>query len=248
MLIWDALIFPFKGKNSFKNFLPFIIIACICLCFSTSPALESFIKGLPLAGSILCSIIVYIICSLYPTGYLIVLCHNKINDKEEVIPKWYNFINFSMKGFSIVIITHIYLFLFSIILFLIVLIAIAIGVVFPVLSAFQDLIFILLVIMSGILLISILLIVTMAYAENFDFSDAFCIYNIFSTLSRNIPALLLLYFYIGILFLLFAIVSIIFWYIIKVEIVNSLVFSLIWSYFSSCVAYLAASYYLKKIC
>lgn len=93
MLIWDALIFPFKEKNSFKNFLPFIIITCICLCFSTCPALESFIKGLPLAGSILCSIIVYIICSLYPTGYLIVLCHNKINDKEEVIPKWYSTIS-----------------------------------------------------------------------------------------------------------------------------------------------------------
>ena len=85
---WDALIFPFFEKNGIKNFLIFLILS----------AIGSGIAVLFRDNQIIYWIITIIVI-IYSFGFLIILAHNKIQSKEEIIPKWNDFRGFFKKGF-----------------------------------------------------------------------------------------------------------------------------------------------------
>ena len=77
---WDALIFPFFEKNGIKSFLMFLVLSAIC------SGIAVLFRGNQIIYWIMAIIVI-----IYSFGYLTILAHNKINNKEEIIPRWNNF-------------------------------------------------------------------------------------------------------------------------------------------------------------
>ena len=94
---WDALIFPFFEKNGIKSFLMFLVLSAIC------SGIAVLFRGNQIIYWIMAIIVI-----IYSFGFLTILAHNKIQSKEEIIPKWNNFRGFFKKGFFFKI-THLYI-------------------------------------------------------------------------------------------------------------------------------------------
>ena len=189
---WDALIFPFFEKNGIKNFLIFLILS----------AIGSGIAVLFRDNQIIYWIITIIVI-IYSFGFLTILAHNKIQSKEEIIPKWNDFRGFFISGFFAAGIALIY----SITIFLIIhflsiyvvgrLLAFTVNYPIPALISFYTVIY--LEKSTPLFLFLFLPIVYVLYAQNLKSSEAFRLIKIFSLVFRNIPVLLLMYLNLGIL-------------------------------------------------
>lgn len=186
---WDALIFPFFEKNGIKNFLIFLILS----------AIGSGIAVLFRDNQIIYWIITIIVI-IYSFGFLTILAHNKIQSKEEIIPRWNNFREFFKKGFLTVTIILIYVIVMaSVFSALFVCIALLLWCIKLTSSIIIFLIFLFYFETISLFMLLFLPIVHVFYAQNMKSLDAFRLKKIFSLVFRNIPVLLLMYLNLGIL-------------------------------------------------
>ena len=188
---WDALIFPFFEKNGIKSFLMFLVLSAIC------SGIAVLFRGNQIIYWIMAIIVI-----IYSFGYLTILAHNKINNKEEIIPRWNNFREFFKKGFLTVTIILIYVIVMaSVFSALFVCIALLLWCIKLTSSIIIFLIFLFYFETISLFMLLFLPIVHVFYAQNMKSLDAFRLKKIFSLVFRNIPVLLLMYLNIGILYL-----------------------------------------------
>lgn len=228
---WDALIFPFFEKNGIKNFLIFLILSAI------GSGIAVLFRGNQIIYWIMAIIVI-----IYSFGYLTILAHNKINNKEEIIPKWNDFRGFFKKGFFAVTIILIYAIiiismfsaLFACIVLLLWCIKLASSIIIFLISSFYFE-------TIALFILLFLSIVHVFYAQNLKSSDAFRLKKIFSLLFKNIPTLLLLYLNFGVLYLPYKLCK----EVIKGVEWNAVVdfpYTIISLYILSSIVYLSASY------
>ena len=186
---WDALIFPFFEKNGIKSFLMFLVLSAIC------SGIAVLFRGNQIIYWIMAIIVI-----IYSFGYLTILAHNKINNKEEIIPRWNNFREFFKKGFLTVTIILIYVIVMaSVFSALFVCIALLLWCIKLTSSIIIFLIFLFYFETISLFMLLFLPIVHVFYAQNMKSLDAFRLKKIFSLVFRNIPVLLLMYLNLGIL-------------------------------------------------
>lgn len=228
---WDALIFPFFEKNGIKNFLMFLILS----------AIYSGIAVL-FRGNQIIYWIMAIIVIIYSFGYLTILAHNKINNKEEIIPRWNNFREFFKKGFLTVTIILIYVIVMtSVFSALFVCIALLLWCIKLTSSIIIFLIFLFYFETISLFMLLFLPIVHVFYAQNMKSLDAFRLKKIFSLVFRNIPVLLLMYLNIGILYLPYMLSREV-TKGIKLNITVTIPETIIYLYVMASIVYLSASY------
>lgn len=228
---WDALIFPFFEKNGIKNFLIFLILSAI------GSGIAVLFRGNQIIYWIMAIIVI-----IYSFGYLTILAHNKINNKEEIIPRWNNFREFFKKGFLTVTIILIYVIVMaSVFSALFVCIALLLWCIKLTSSIIIFLIFLFYFETISLFMLLFLPIVHVFYAQNMKSLDAFRLKKIFSLVFRNIPVLLLMYLNIGILYLP---------YMLCKEVTKGIVLNItvtipetiIYLYVMASIVYLSASY------
>ena len=228
---WDALIFPFFEKNGIKNFLIFLILS----------AIGSGIAVLFRDNQIIYWIITIIVI-IYSFGFLTILAHNKINNKEEIIPRWNNFREFFKKGFLTVTIILIYVIVMaSVFSALFVCIALLLWCIKLTSSIIIFLIFLFYFETISLFMLLFLPIVHVFYAQNMKSLDAFRLKKIFSLVFRNIPVLLLMYLNIGILYLPYMLSREV-TKGIKLNITVTIPETIIYLYVMASIVYLSASY------
>lgn len=228
---WDALIFPFFEKNGIKSFLMFLVLSAIC------SGIAVLFRGNQIIYWIMAIIVI-----IYSFGYLTILAHNKINNKEEIIPRWNNFREFFKKGFLTVTIILIYVIVMaSVFSALFVCIALLLWCIKLTSSIIIFLIFLFYFETISLFMLLFLPIVHVFYAQNMKSLDAFRLKKIFSLVFRNIPVLLLMYLNIGILYLP---------YMLSKEVTKGIVLNItvtipetiIYLYVMASIVYLSASY------
>ena len=228
---WDALIFPFFEKNGIKNFLIFLILS----------AIGSGIAVLFRDNQIIYWIITIIVI-IYSFGFLTILAHNKIQNKEEIIPRWNNFREFFKKGFLTVTIILIYVIVMaSVFSALFVCIALLLWCIKLTSSIIIFLIFLFYFETISLFMLLFLPIVHVFYAQNMKSLDAFRLKKIFSLVFRNIPVLLLMYLNIGILYLPYMLSREV-TKGIKLNITVTIPETIIYLYVMASIVYLSASY------
>ena len=228
---WDALIFPFFEKNGIKNFLIFLILS----------AIGSGIAVLFRDNQIIYWIITIIVI-IYSFGFLTILAHNKIQSKEEIIPRWNNFREFFKKGFLTVTIILIYVIVMaSVFSALFVCIALLLWCIKLTSSIIIFLIFLFYFETISLFMLLFLPIVHVFYAQNMKSLDAFRLKKIFSLVFRNIPVLLLMYLNIGILYLPYMLSREV-TKGIKLNITVTIPETIIYLYVMASIVYLSASY------
>ncbi len=228
---WDALIFPFFEKNGIKNFLIFLILS----------AIGSGIAVLFRDNQIIYWIITIIVI-IYSFGFLTILAHNKIQSKEEIIPRWNNFREFFKKGFLTVTIILIYVIVMaSVFSALFVCIALLLWCIKLTSSIIIFLIFLFYFETISLFMLLFLPIVHVFYAQNMKSLDAFRLKKIFSLVFRNIPVLLLMYLNIGILYLPYMLSKEV-TKGIKLNITVTIPETIIYLYVMASIVYLSASY------
>ena len=228
---WDALIFPFFEKNGIKSFLMFLVLSAIC-------------SGIAVLfrGNQIIYWIMAIIAIIYSFGYLTILAHNKINNKEEIIPRWNNFREFFKKGFLTVTIILIYVIVMtSVFSALFVCIALLLWCIKLTSSIIIFLIFLFYFETISLFMLLFLPIVHVFYAQNMKSLDAFRLKKIFSLVFRNIPVLLLMYLNLGILYLPYMLSKEV-TKGIKLNITVTIPETIIYLYVMASIVYLSASY------
>ena len=228
---WDALIFPFFEKNGIKSFLMFLVLSAICSGIAVLFRDNQIIYW-----------IMAIIVIIYSFGYLTILAHNKINNKEEIIPRWNNFREFFKKGFLTVTIILIYVIVMaSVFSALFVCIALLLWCIKLTSSIIIFLIFLFYFETISLFMLLFLPIVHVFYAQNMKSLDAFRLKKIFSLVFRNIPVLLLMYLNIGILYLPYMLSKEV-TKGIKLNITVTIPETIIYLYVMASIVYLSASY------
>ena len=228
---WDALIFPFFEKNGIKNFLIFLILSAI------GSGIAVLFRGNQIIYWIMAIIVI-----IYSFGYLTILAHNKINNKEEIIPRWNNFREFFKKGFLTVTIILIYVIVMaSVFSALFVCIALLLWCIKLTSSIIIFLIFLFYFETISLFMLLFLPIVHVFYAQNMKSLDAFRLKKIFSLVFRNIPVLLLMYLNIGILYLPYMLSKEV-TKGIKLNITVTIPETIIYLYVMASIVYLSASY------
>lgn len=228
---WDALIFPFFEKNGIKNFLIFLILSAI------GSGIAVLFRGNQIIYWIMAIIVI-----IYSFGYLTILAHNKINNKEEIIPRWNNFREFFKKGFLTVTIILIYVIVMaSVFSALFVCIALLLWCIKLTSSIIIFLIFLFYFETISLFMLLFLPIVHVFYAQNMKSLDAFRLKKIFSLVFRNIPVLLLMYLNIGILYLPYMLSREV-TKGIKLNITVTIPETIIYLYVMASIVYLSASY------
>ena len=186
--------------------------------------------------------IMAIIVIIYSFGYLTILAHNKINNKEEIIPRWNNFREFFKKGFLTVTIILIYVIVMaSVFSALFVCIALLLWCIKLTSSIIIFLIFLFYFETISLFMLLFLPIVHVFYAQNMKSLDAFRLKKIFSLVFRNIPVLLLMYLNIGILYLPYMLSKEV-TKGIKLNITVTIPETIIYLYVMASIVYLSASY------
>lgn len=228
---WDALIFPFFEKNGIKSFLMFLVLSAICSGIAVLFRDNQIIYW-----------IMAIIVIIYSFGYLTILAHNKINNKEEIIPRWNNFREFFKKGFLTVTIILIYVIVMaSVFSALFVCIALLLWCIKLTSSIIIFLIFLFYFETISLFMLLFLPIVHVFYAQNMKSLDAFRLKKIFSLVFRNIPVLLLMYLNLGILYLPYMLSREV-TKGIKLNITVTIPETIIYLYVMASIVYLSASY------
>ena len=228
---WDALIFPFFEKNGIKSFLMFLVLSAIC------SGIAVLFRGNQIIYWIMAIIVI-----IYSFGYLTILAHNKINNKEEIIPRWNNFREFFKKGFLTVTIILIYVIVMaSVFSALFVCIALLLWCIKLTSSIIIFLIFLFYFETISLFMLLFLPIVHVFYAQNMKSLDAFRLKKIFSLVFRNIPVLLLMYLNIGILYLPYMLSREV-TKGIKLNITVTIPETIIYLYVMASTVYLSASY------
>lgn len=228
---WDALIFPFFEKNGIKSFLMFLVLSAIC------SGIAVLFRGNQIIYWIMAIIVI-----IYSFGYLTILAHNKINNKEEIIPRWNNFREFFKKGFLTVTIILIYVIVMaSVFSALFVCIALLLWCIKLTSSIIIFLIFLFYFETISLFMLLFLPIVHVFYAQNMKSLDAFRLKKIFSLVFRNIPVLLLMYLNIGILYLPYMLSKEV-TKGIKLNITVTIPETIIYLYVMASIVYLSASY------
>ena len=228
---WDALIFPFFEKNGIKSFLMFLVLSAIC------SGIAVLFRGNQIIYWIMAIIVI-----IYSFGYLTILAHNKINNKEEIIPRWNNFREFFKKGFLTVTIILIYVIVMaSVFSALFVCIALLLWCIKLTSSIIIFLIFLFYFETISLFMLLFLPIVHVFYAQNMKSLDAFRLKKIFSLVFRNIPVLLLMYLNIGILYLPYMLSREV-TKGIKLNITVTIPETIIYLYVLASIVYLSASY------
>lgn len=228
---WDALIFPFFEKNGIKSFLMFLVLSAIC------SGIAVLFRGNQIIYWIMAIIVI-----IYSFGYLTILAHNKINNKEEIIPRWNNFREFFKKGFLTVTIILIYVIVMtSVFSALFVCIALLLWCIKLTSSIIIFLIFLFYFETISLFMLLFLPIVHVFYAQNMKSLDAFRLKKIFSLVFRNIPVLLLMYLNIGILYLPYMLSREV-TKGIKLNITVTIPETIIYLYVMASIVYLSASY------
>ena len=228
---WDALIFPFFEKNGIKNFLMFLVLSAIC------SGIAVLFRGNQIIYWIMAIIVI-----IYSFGYLTILAHNKINNKEEIIPRWNNFREFFKKGFLTVTIILIYVIVMaSVFSALFVCIALLLWCIKLTSSIIIFLIFLFYFETISLFMLLFLPIVHVFYAQNMKSSEAFRLIKIFSLVFRNIPVLLLMYLNLGILSLPYMLSREV-TKGIKLNITVTIPETIIYLYVMASIVYLSASY------
>ena len=228
---WDALIFPFFEKNGIKSFLMFLVLSAIC------SGIAVLFRGNQIIYWIMAIIVI-----IYSFGYLTILAHNKINNKEEIIPRWNNFREFFKKGFLTVTIILIYVIVMaSVFSALFVCIALLLWCIKLTSSIIIFLIFLFYFETISLFMLLFLPIVQVFYAQNMKSLDAFRLKKIFSLVFRNIPVLLLMYLNIGILYLPYMLSREV-TKGIKLNITVTIPETIIYLYVMASIVYLSASY------
>mgnify|MGYP002802590233 FL=1 len=228
---WDALIFPFFEKNGIKSFLMFLVLSAIC------SGIAVLFRGNQIIYWIMAIIVI-----IYSFGYLTILAHNKINNKEEIIPRWNNFREFFKKGFLTVTIILIYVIVMaSVFSAFFVCIALLLWCIKLTSSIIIFLIFLFYFETISLFMLLFLPIVHVFYAQNMKSLDAFRLKKIFSLVFRNIPVLLLMYLNIGILYLPYMLSKEV-TKGIKLNITVTIPETIIYLYVMASIVYLSASY------
>ena len=228
---WDALIFPFFEKNGIKSFLMFLVLSAIC------SGIAVLFRGNQIIYWIMAIIVI-----IYSFGYLTILAHNKINNKEEIIPRWNNFREFFKKGFLTVTIILIYVIVMaSVFSALFVCIALLLWCIKLTSSIIIFLIFLFYFETISLFMLLFLPIVHVFYAQNMKSLDAFRLKKIFSLVFRNIPVLLLMYLNLGILYLPYMLSKEV-TKGIKLNITVTIPETIIYLYVMASIVYLSASY------
>lgn len=228
---WDALIFPFFEKNGIKSFLMFLVLSAIC------SGIAVLFRGNQIIYWIMAIIVI-----IYSFGYLTILAHNKINNKEEIIPRWNNFREFFKKGFLTVTIILIYVIVMaSVFSALFVCIALLLWCIKLTSSIIIFLIFLFYFETISLFMLLFLPIVHVFYAQNMKSLDAFRLKKIFSLVFRNIPVLLLMYLNLGILYLPYMLSREV-TKGIKLNITVTIPETIIYLYVMASIVYLSASY------